>query len=120
MFWEQLSLINKVLVMQVMAVAFVSVVFALIYGGTYALNPLIGGVVAFIPNVYFALRIMRAKGQNAKKIVNSFYAGESGKLILTAALFMLVFQLPQIKLLPLLAGYVAVLSIFWVALLLRD
>lgn len=78
-----------------------------------------GGIVAFLPNLYFILWVFRANGQNAKKIVNSFYAGESGKLILTALLFFLVFQLPDIEFLPLLTGYVAALSVFWFALILR-
>lgn len=118
--FKRLSLVNKILLLQFLVTILVSGIFALAKGYAEALNPLLGGLTAFVPNLYFALRVSRSYHQEPKKIVNSFYAGESGKLILTAALFMLVFQFPNIKLLPLLTGYVAVLSIFWIALLLRD
>jgi len=69
--------------------------------------------------MYFALRVRKSAGQEARKIVRSFYAGESGKLLLTAALFFMIFQLPHIEILPLLSVYVAALSVFWFALLMR-
>ncbi len=120
MVFKQLSLVNKILFLQLQAIIFVCCFFVLTDSWSSALNPLLGGGAAFLPNVYFALRISRAQGQTPKQIVNAFYAGESGKLLLTVALFIMIFQLPTVKLLPLLTGYVAVLSIFWVALLLRD
>jgi ATP synthase protein I len=50
-----------------------------------------------------------------------FYAGETAKLILTVALFSIVLQIPAVDFLTLLIGYIAVLSVFWFALLLwRD
>lgn len=93
--------------------------FAVALGWQKALSPALGGVAAFIPNLYFALRIYKSAGQEAKKIVRSFYAGESGKLLLTAALFIMIFQIPTIEILPLLFGYVTALSVFWFALLMR-
>jgi ATP synthase protein I len=88
-------------------------------GESYALSAVLGGVAAFIPNLYFALKVNKSASLEARKIVNSFYAGESGKLLLTAAIFIMIFQLPNIQILPLLAVYVAALSIFWFALLMR-
>ena len=45
-----------------------------------------------LPNVYFAHRAFRFTGARAAQaIVRSFYAGEAGKLILTAVLFALTF-----------------------------
>jgi ATP synthase protein I len=93
--------------------------FVLAGGWQKALSPALGGMAAFIPNLYFALRIYKSAGQEARKIVRSFYAGESGKLLLTAALFFMIFQIPNIEILPLLAGYIAALSVFWFALLMR-
>jgi ATP synthase protein I len=88
-------------------------------GRTYAISSNLGGLAAFIPNLYLAIKIVRSKGQEPKKIVRSFYTGESIKLILTAALFMLILQVPNIQVMPLFVGYIAVISVFWFALLMR-
>ncbi|MDP3589171.1 MAG: ATP synthase subunit I [Methylobacter sp.] len=104
---------------QLLTIIIMTAGFALTGGRSYALSATLGGAAAFIPNLYFALRVHRSAGQEARKIVNSFYAGESGKLLLTAALFFMIFQLPNIEILPLLAVYIAALSVFWFALLMR-
>jgi len=53
---------------------------------------LCGGLIALLPNVYFAHRAFRFSGARAAQaIVRSFYAGEAGKMILTAVLFGLTF-----------------------------
>jgi len=114
------STVSKILGLQIIIILILCLGFYLIQGRAKVLSPFLGGVAAFIPNLYLALRMARTKGQNAQKIVRSFYAGESGKLILTAMLFIMIFQIPTIELLPLLAAYVAALSVFWFALILRD
>lgn len=81
-----------------------------------AVSPLLGGIVGFIPNLYLAVKISVAKGKGAKAIVRAFYSGEIGKLGITFILFLAIFQLKGIALLPLLCGYLAVLSVFWLAL----
>jgi ATP synthase protein I len=91
----------------------------LVVGWQQAKSALLGGMAAFIPNLYFAWRINRSSGLEAKKIVRSFYAGESAKLLLTAAIFAIVLQMPKIEVLTLFLGYIAVLSVFWFALLMR-
>lgn len=117
---KHLSTVNKVLKLQLLVIVLVSVFFAVVDNRQAAFQVILGGMAAFIPNLYFALRIQAAQGLSAKKIVRSFYTGESGKLLLTAAMFIVIFQLPDIKLLPLMTGYVSVLSIFWFALILRE
>jgi ATP synthase protein I len=53
---------------------------------------LLGGLIALLPNIYFAYKAFRFSGARAAQaIVRSFYAGEAGKLIFTSALFALVF-----------------------------
>ncbi len=53
---------------------------------------LCGGLIAWLPNLYFAWKAFRFTGARAAQaIVKSFYAGEAGKLILTAVLFALTF-----------------------------
>jgi len=113
------STVSKIISYQVLIIIIMTAGFALTWGRSGALSAALGGASAFIPNLYFALRVHKSAGQEARKIVRSFYAGESGKLLLTAVLFFMIFQLPNIEILPLLAVYVAALSVFWFALLMR-
>lgn len=113
------STVVRILSYQVLIILIVTAGFGVIAGEPQALSAFLGGMAAFIPNLYFALRIHRSAGQEARKIVNSFYAGESGKLLLTAALFIMIFQVSNIQILPLLVSYMAALSVFWFALLMR-
>ena len=114
-----LSTVSKILSYQILIIIIITTGYAVAAGWQTALSPALGGAIAFIPNLYFVLRIYKSAGQEAKKIVRSFYAGESGKLLLTAALFFVVFQIPNIEIIPLLAGFIAALSVFWFALFMR-
>lgn len=113
------STVSKILGYQILITLIITAGFAFAGGWQQGLSSALGGIAAFVPNLYFALRIVRSSGMPARKIVNSFYAGESGKLLLTAALFIMIFKVPNIEILPLLAGYIAALSVFWFALLMR-
>jgi ATP synthase protein I len=82
------------------------------------MSPALGGLVALMPNVYFAYRIYLAKGKSAMQVVRTFYLAEFVKICLTIALFCVVYQIPGINFLTLFIGYVAVLSVHWFALIL--
>ena len=112
------STIGKLLILQIVVTVFVAFGFFLAGGWQKAISPVLGGLAALLPNFYFAFRMYLTKGKDAKKIVRSFYADESGKIFITVFLFYLIFQIPEINLLTLLAGYMAVLSVFWFALIL--
>lgn len=59
-----------------------------------AYSSLLGGMVCFLPNLYFAWQVFLHQGaQAAKQIVKSFYRAEAVKFGLTAVLFALVFIL---------------------------
>ena len=113
------STVSKILSYQILIILIITAGFGFAGGWYKGVSSLLGGVAAFIPNLYFALKIYKASGQPARKIVNSFYAGESGKLLLTAGLFIMIFNVPNIEILPLLVGYITALSVFWFALLMR-
>lgn len=115
---KAVSSVARILGYQIAIIVVVSLGFA-IGGGQKALSSTLGGLAAFIPNLYFALRISGSEQQEARKILRSFYIGESVKLFLTAALFIMIFQIPNIEILPVLAGYITALSVFWFALLMR-
>jgi ATP synthase protein I len=88
-------------------------------GGSEAKSCILGGLAAFVPNFFFGIRIYKSLGRQPKEMLNAFYIGEAGKFLLTLVLFVVIFQLPDIKILPLLVSYVAALSVFWFALLMR-
>jgi len=55
-------------------------------------SALLGGLIAFLPALYFSLKTLCFGQTNeARQIVRSFYQAEAGKLILAAALCALVF-----------------------------
>jgi ATP synthase protein I len=57
-----------------------------------AYSSLLGGFISIVPNGYFAWKAFRFRGaRNTPLIVKSFYAGETGKLVMTGVLFALVF-----------------------------
>ncbi|MGQ7960201.1 F0F1 ATP synthase subunit I [Pseudomonas sp. SP16.1] len=89
-------------------------------GSVAGYSALLGGVIAWLPNLYFAHKAFRFSGARAAKdIVRSFYAGEAGKLILTFVLFALTFAGVQPLEAPVLFGvYLLTLLVSWFAPLL--
>lgn len=74
-------------------VVLLAALFLWIWGGTVAgYSGLLGGLIAWLPNLYFAHKAFRYGGARAARlIVRSFYAGEAGKLIFTSVLFAVTF-----------------------------
>ena len=87
----------------------------LVIGKIAGLSALLGGLICLIPNLYMAYKTFAYSGATAaQKIVNSFYKGEAGKLLLTIAGFSLVFLLVRpLDPLALFLTYVVVQSVFW-------
>lgn len=90
------------------------------FGWQAAKSAGLGGIIAFVPNAYLALKVSRSQRKTPQQILRGFYLGEVIKLALTAVLFFLVLRLPDIRFMSLLVGFVAVLSVFWFALLLNE
>jgi len=82
----------KVLRAQLTVVILISLVLLVWQGWAAGYSGLLGGVIAWLPNLYFAQKAFRYSGARAARdILKSFYAGEAGKFVLTAVLFALVF-----------------------------
>ncbi len=117
---NEFSAVKKVIIVQAFVAIVLSVAFLLAGGVKQAISPLSGSLIALLPSCYFAYRVYLSRKLEAKKMVRAFYRGETTKILLTAALFAMVFQIPDINLLTLLIGYVAVLSVYFFALLWRE
>lgn len=115
---NEFSTVKRILLLQVLIAILIASGFFVLGGWKNALSPFLGSIVALLPNCYVAYRLYLSRNWDAKKMVRSFYASESKKILLTAALFAMVFQIPNVNLLTLLVGYLAVLSVFWFALVL--
>lgn len=110
--------VRRLLGRQALVVAMAVCIAYAVGGERAARSALLGGLIAFVPNVYFAMRVGVARyDKTAKEIVRSFYVGESVKLVLTALMFWAVLRLPDIAFMPLIATFVAVLAVFRFALL---
>lgn len=115
------SAVRRILLYQAMTVAAISVVAFLLSGLADAQSVLAGGLAGFLPNVFFATKFGRHDPKkSAQEVVRAFYVGEALKLVLTGALFVLIFQIPGISFMPLFIGFVSVIMVFWFALLLRG
>lgn len=113
--------VRRILYLQALTILVVSSLTLALTGTQGAKSALFGGLIGFLPNAYFAVKFGRLDPRkNAQQVVRSFYFGETIKLIITALLFVLVFQLPGILFMPLFAGFIAVIMVSWFALLLRN
>jgi len=110
----------RILSIQVAVLVLFAAIIVMYFGYMEARSVLLGGLTGFLPNLYFAFRMSAARGKPAKQIVRAFYSGESIKLFITVGLFILVFQVPELKVVSLFAGYIVVLLVFWYGLLIRD
>lgn len=112
-------LVRRLITVQLILVVVLPVI-ALYSGPVAAYSVLIGALTCFVPNLYFVYRAFKFSGaRSAKKILRSFYAGESIKILLTAVLFGLVFALVKpLSILAVFAGYIAIQATSWLTPLL--
>ena len=85
----------------------------LAYDKVCAYSAASGGLIAILPQAWFARAVFRRRGANAARaIARSSYAGEIGKFLLSVAGFAVVFATVRpIDGLAVFAGYLAMLSI---------
>jgi ATP synthase protein I len=113
--------IKQLLAIQALAIVLICALTLLVWGWREARSALLGGLIAFLPNAYFGASVGRPrKSTDAQQLLRLFYAGEAIKIIMTGILFILAFQLPDILFIPLFSGFIAVIAVFWFALLLRN
>jgi len=96
-----------------LAVLVSSCILLLAIDRVWAWSALSGGLIAVLPQAYFAARVFRWRGaQSARAAANSSYAGVVGKFIFSAAGFAAVFALVRpIDGLAVFAGFLIMLTI---------
>src|SRR5690554_502328 len=108
-----------VLLLQLITTLVVAITLWCFQGWIAGYSGLLGGMIAFLPNSYFAFRVYRYSGaRSARAIVGELYSGEAGKLILTAVLFIAVWLgVKPLEVAAVFIGYLVVLAVGASALL---
>ena len=112
----------KIILAQVL-VTMTCVILSWLLVAQYVGSALLGGLCCVLPNSYFVLQAFRFSGaRSAKKIVRAFYVGEFGKILLTVAMFIIVFAwIKPAHPAVLFVVYSIVQSVYWLApMLLRN
>lgn len=106
------------------AVAGIAVAVAGLLGGAQkAAAAVLGGLAGAVPQAWFAWRVLRrgVLASDAQAMLRAMYLGEGVKLAAVAVILVGIFRYwPAVPALPLLATFVAVQAVHWVAPLLLD
>lgn len=83
-------MIGKILLAQLIVIIFTSAVL-LVFGAEIAIAAMVGGLVCLVPNTYFACMLTVKRTADPNKLVSRLYTAEIGKIIITVAMFAVVF-----------------------------
>ena len=92
------------------------------FGPVAGYSAWLGGAICVIPSAYLAFRMLATRGSGQpRKMLNATYLGEAGKLVLTVALFAIIFiAVKPLSPGALIAGFIAAQSSIWIAILSSD
>lgn len=112
----------RVIVFQAVVTFLIGLFFWLTQGWVAAYSAWLGGLTALLPNVYFTYKAFQYFGaRSIAVIIQSFWAGQMGKLILTAVLFaVLFFGVKPLNVLAVFVGYILVQMTSATSLLLTE
>ena len=110
------SMAYQLIGMQTVAVVVVSLIFFLANGTKDGYSALCGGVISIFPNFVFATLAFRNAGASAaKEVITDFFKGEALKLVLVIVLFWVVFNILDVRYLPLFVTYVLAIVLHWLS-----
>lgn len=91
-------------------------------GNEAAKSVLLGGLICILPNAYLAFKLNSKKhAANPNKFVSTLFAAEAGKIVLTGALFAIVFATQKwILPLVLMGGFVLAQITHWLVPVISD
>jgi len=91
----------------------------LFFGTVEAYSALLGGLICVIPNAYLAGRLLMKSGAGDSRVfLRAAFTGEVIKLLLTGALFAVVFvNIKPLNVLVLFAGFIAAITVQWIGLI---
>jgi ATP synthase protein I len=108
--------VNKLILVQSLLILLVAGIFWGISGGKSALATALGGFVHIVPCYFYASRLFsNVSARAVNKIIATFYIGEVLKLVVSVGLFIGLYRLYHLPLLPYFVGYLAATLSFCVA-----
>jgi len=109
------SHIGTLLLVQIALVGISSVV-VLTLGSVQALSWFIGGTISIVSNSYLAFKLVSRRSADPNRVLGMMYAGEIGKIVITATLFAIIFATQAwVQPLALFLGYTAALLAHWLS-----
>lgn len=103
---------------QLVATLASAALWGLLDGTAAATAAFVGGMIALIPGLYFAVKVFsRGTADSPQKLVRAFYTGEAVKFGLTIVLFAWAVQRFAAHFLPLIVTFIAAVLVYWVALI---
>ncbi|MGB6976274.1 MAG: ATP synthase subunit I [Gammaproteobacteria bacterium] len=89
--------------------------FWLLFQGKHAAySALLGGLVWWLPNLYFTYKVFQRRGaRDAYRIVKTFYWNEIIKLMLFGLLFIISLNFLAVIRMPFISGFMAALLAVW-------
>ena len=98
-----------------------ALVLAVVAGGVWSFrvgySALVGGLIAAVASLYFALHVFGVRTSAARVVVRSFYKAEVVKMVMTALLFLAAVFWLKADFLPLIVAYALTVLVYWFALL---
>lgn len=111
----------RLLAAQSLAAVVLTVILSVWLGKTAAVSALVGTVIAIVPNFYLVRRLLRqGPGATPSESLRGIYAGELLKIAFTIALFVIAIRLLDVVFLIVVASYLAMVAVNWLALLFID
>ena len=109
------SNIGTLLLVQIALVG-ISSVLMLMLGSVQALSWFIGGAISIVSNGYLAFKLISRRSADPNRVLGMMYAGEIGKIVITATLFAIIFATQAwVQPLALFLGYTAALLAHWLS-----
>jgi len=111
----------RLLAAQSLAAVALTLLLGVWLGKTAAVSALVGTVIAIVPNFYLARRLLRrGPGATPSESLRGIYTGELLKIAFTIALFVIAIRLLDVVFLIVVASYLAMVAVNWLALLFID
>ena len=109
------SNIGTLLLVQIALVGISSVV-VLTLGSVQALSWFIGGTISIVSNSYLAFKLVSRRSADPNRVLGMMYAGEIGKIVITATQFAIIFATQAwVQPLALFLGFTAALLAHWLS-----